>query len=72
VQTNIVIFDVTGTGLNAAQFCDRLKGRSVLMNEASNPREVRAVTHYDVTHAQCAEAAQAVAGIAAEATAARA
>jgi threonine aldolase len=72
VQTNIVIFDVTATGLNASEFCERLKTRSVLMNEASNPREVRAVTHYDVTHAQCAEAAQAVAGIASEATAARA
>jgi threonine aldolase len=72
VQTNIVIFDVTGTGLNASEFCERLKTRGVLMNEASNPREVRAVTHYDVTHAQCAEAAQAVAGVASDATAARA
>jgi threonine aldolase len=72
VQTNIVIFNVTATGLNASEFCERLKTRGVLMNEASNPREVRAVTHYDVTHAQCAEAAQMVAGIASEATAARA
>jgi threonine aldolase len=72
VQTNIVIFDVTGTGLNASEFCGRLRARGVLMNEASNPREVRAVTHYDVTHAQCAEAAQIAAGVASEATAARA
>jgi hypothetical protein len=33
---------------------------------------VRAVTHYDVTHEQCAEAARAAAGVASEATAARA
>jgi threonine aldolase len=72
VQTNIVIFDVTATGLNASEFCERLKTRGVLMNEAANPREVRAVTHYDVTHTQCAEAAQAVAGVASDATAARA
>src|SRR5260370_14536929 len=64
VQTNIVIFDVTGTGLNASGFCDRLKPQGVLMNEASNPREVRALTHYAVTHEQCAEAARAVAGVA--------
>jgi threonine aldolase len=57
---------------NASEFCGRLRARGVLMNEASNPREVRAVTHYDVTHAQCAEAAQIAAGVASEATAARA
>jgi hypothetical protein len=31
------------------------------MNEASTPREVRAVTHYDVTRQDCAQAAAAVA-----------
>ena len=72
VQTNIVIFDVSSTGLNASNFCERLKARGVLMNEASNPREVRAVTHYDVTREQCAEAAEAVAEVASEAGAARA
>ena len=71
VQTNIVIFDVSGTGLSASEFCDRLKARGVLMNEASNPREVRAVTHYDVTREQCAEAARALAGVASEAIAQR-
>jgi len=72
VQTNIVIFDVSSAGLGASEFCDRLKARGVLMNEASNPREVRAVTHYDVTREQCAEAARAVAGVVSEAVAARA
>jgi len=72
VQTNIVIFDVSATGLNATEFCERLKTHGVLMNEASNPREVRAVTHYDVTSAQCAEAARAVAEVASAASSARA
>jgi len=72
VHTNIVIFDVTGTGLNASEFCERLKARGVLMNVASNSREVRAVTHYDVTHEQCADAVRAVAALASEASAARA
>jgi len=61
VQTNIVVFDVSATGLNAAEFTARLKPHGVLMNEASTPREVRAVTHYDVTRQDCARAAEAVA-----------
>lgn len=72
VQTNIVIFDVTKTGLNAPEFCERLKARGVLMNEASNPREVRAVTHYDVTRKQCLQAAAAAAEVVSEALGARA
>lgn len=72
VQTNIVIFDVSGTGLSASEFCDRLKARGVLMNEAANPREVRAVTHYDVTREDCAQAAREVAKIASDALARRA
>jgi threonine aldolase len=61
VQTNIVIFDVSATGLDASQFVERLKPLGVIMGEASTPREVRAVTHYDVTRNDCARAAEAVA-----------
>ena len=61
VQTNIVVFDVSATGLNAVEFNARLKTHGVLMNDASTPREVRAVTHYDVTREDCARAAEAVA-----------
>lgn len=71
VQTNIIVFDITGTGLTASQFCARLKARGVLMNEAANPREVRAVTHYDVTREECLEAAQVVAEVTSEAATAR-
>ncbi len=61
VQTNIVIFDISATGLNAAEFTARLKTLGVVMGEASTPREVRAVTHFDVTRQDCSRAAEAVA-----------
>ena len=61
VQTNIVVFDISATGLNADEFNARLKAHGVLMNDASTPREVRAVTHFDVTREECAQAAKAVA-----------
>ena len=60
VQTNIVVFDITGTGLGTAEFGARLKARGVLMNEASRPGEMRAVTHYDVSREECAQAAEIV------------
>jgi threonine aldolase len=52
VETNIVIFDVSGTGLAAAEISVRLKARGVLIN-AVNPRLMRAVTHYDASRAAC-------------------
>jgi threonine aldolase len=62
VQTNIVIFDITGTGLATTEISARLKERGVLMNSA-NPRQMRAVTHYDVTREQCATAVAALAEV---------
>ena len=47
VQTNIVIFDITESGLNSSEFSVQLKARGVLANGIS-PREMRMVTHYDV------------------------
>ena len=61
VQTNIVVFGISETGLNATEFSDKLRARGVLMNEASNPSEVRAVTHFDVSREDCANAVGAVA-----------
>jgi threonine aldolase len=55
VETNIVIFDVSGTALAPREISAALKQRGVLMNGV-NDRLMRAVTHYDVTRAQCAEA----------------
>jgi threonine aldolase len=48
VQTNIVIFDISGSGLSTAQFSAELKARGVLAN-GINAREMRMVTHYDVS-----------------------
>jgi threonine aldolase len=59
VATNIVVFDIAGTGLAPADVSAALRKRGVLMN-AINQRSLRAVTHYDVDRAQCAEALEAV------------
>lgn len=50
VETNIVIFDVSASGLNTSQVTQGLKDRGVLAN-GINPREMRMVTHYDVDRA---------------------
>jgi threonine aldolase len=68
VSTNIVVFDVTGTGVPPAALSVQLKRRGILMN-AINDRQVRAVTHYDVTREDCAQALGAVAEAVAEAVA---
>jgi threonine aldolase len=59
VQTNIVIFDITATGLATTELTAALKTRGVLMN-GINPRQMRAVTHFDVSREQCATAIAAV------------
>jgi threonine aldolase len=61
VATNIVVFDVSGTGRASAEISARLKARGVLIN-GINERLMRAVTHYDATRADCAQALEAVAG----------
>jgi threonine aldolase len=58
--TNIVVFDVSGTGLAPAEISARLKRRGVLMN-GINQRQMRAVTHYDVDRAACSAALEALA-----------
>lgn len=55
VMTNIVIFDVSGTGLTSAEISARLKQRGVLMNGVSE-QTMRAVTHYNVDRAACQQA----------------
>jgi threonine aldolase len=62
VQTNIVIFDVSATGLATTELTAALKPRGVLMN-GINPRQMRAVTHFDVSRQQCASAAAAIAEV---------
>jgi len=65
VQTNIVIFDVSATGLAPSEFSAALKERGVLLN-GINGRQMRAVTHYDVSRADCERAVEAAAEAAAE------
>ncbi len=59
VTTNIVVFDVSGTGLTSGEISARLKHRFVLLN-GINERQMRAVTHYDVDRAACEQALEAI------------
>jgi threonine aldolase len=52
VQTNIVVFDITGAGQTTAAFSAKLKERGVLAN-GINAREMRMVTHKDVSGRDC-------------------
>ena len=62
VETNIVICDVTGTGMTSAKFSRRLAERKVLANGVG-PYLIRFVTHLDVGRQQCAQALEVVASI---------
>jgi threonine aldolase len=67
-ETNILIFDISGTGLSTAEFSARLKSRGVLFNGV-NTREMRIVTHYDVDRSACERALEAIEQVAVGATA---
>jgi threonine aldolase len=58
-QTNIIIFDIGDTGMNTTELAARLKAREVLANGIS-PREMRMVTHRDVSRADCETALSAI------------
>lgn len=60
--TNIVIFDISGTGMAAAELSAALRGRGVLINPIG-PSALRAVTHYDVDRAACIRALEEIAAI---------
>jgi threonine aldolase len=59
VHTNIVVFDVSATGMTSAELSRRLAERNVLMNGIS-PEQMRLVTHMDVDRAACARALEAI------------
>ena len=59
VETNIVIFDISATGLTAVELAARLKQRGVLASGVGGTR-FRMVTHYDVSHRDCERAAEAL------------
>ena len=64
VATNIVIFDIAGTGKTGPEFSALLKSHGVLMNGIGGTL-MRAVTHYDVSRADCKKAVEAVRRVAA-------
>jgi threonine aldolase len=57
VQTNILVFSLTGSGPDAPTIVNRAKERGVLIF-AFNNHTIRAVTHLDVSKAQCEQAAE--------------
>jgi len=59
VQTNIVVFDIGDSGQTTVEFSARLKQRGVLANGIS-AREIRMVTHKDVSRDDCKVALGAV------------
>jgi threonine aldolase len=58
VETNIVIFKVTG-GTSATDLIARLKRRGVLMSTVG-PNAIRMVTHHDVSREDCLQAIEAL------------
>lgn len=62
VQTNIVIFNIAGTGMSTAECSAQLKARGVLAN-GINATEMRMVTHSDVSQKQCEAAVRALAEV---------
>jgi threonine aldolase len=59
VQTNIVVFDLADTGQTTAAFSAKLKDRGVLAS-GINAREMRMVTHKDVSRRDCETALGAI------------
>ncbi len=58
VETNILFFDITGTGVDSGSFLAGLKARGVLALSLG-PGRIRMVTHHDVDRAGCRRAVQA-------------
>src|SRR3954468_8895849 len=59
VQTNIVVFDISGTGMDSATFTRKLIEKNVLASGIS-PTEIRIVTHMDVDRGACERALEAI------------
>jgi len=58
-HTNIIIFDISNTGMSIADWTEKLKARGVLAI-GINARELRMVTHHDVSRQDCETALAAV------------
>jgi threonine aldolase len=62
VDTNILICDITGTGMASKEISRKLTEQHVLANGVG-PEMIRFVTHLDVNREQCARALEVVASI---------
>ena len=62
VHTNILVFDISGTGMDSGTFTRKLMEKNVLASGIS-PTEVRIVTHMDVDRAACERALGAISEI---------
>jgi threonine aldolase len=54
-ETNMVFFDVAGTGMSAAAFAADLLAHGIRVSAGRGPTRLRAVTHLDVTRADVEE-----------------
>jgi threonine aldolase len=62
VQTNIIVFRLAPDAPDAATVVNRAREHDVLVS-AFGPRTIRAVTHLDVSSAQCARAGEVLVSI---------
>ncbi len=62
LHTNIVICDITATGMNSGEMSCVLAGQKLLANGVG-PEQIRFVTHLDITREQCAQALDIVASV---------
>ena len=60
VETNMVYFDLSKTGLTGPEFADGLRERGILTNAARRARLVRLVTHLDINREDILEAVKAI------------
>jgi threonine aldolase len=60
VETNIVFFDVSKSGKPAADICAALGREGVRMSQYPDATKIRAVTHMDVSRAECERAISAL------------
>ncbi len=59
VHTNILVFNIAGTGMNTAEFTRKLAERNVLAT-GIDPENMRFVTHMDVSRQECERTLEAI------------
>ena len=62
VVTNILVFNVAGTGMTSFDICKKLAQQGVLAS-GIDAEQIRMVTHMDVDRAACARALEVLNGV---------